>query len=109
MEAGILCLLVPWALLNGELARMIATIDAPEQWALIWASAALGGVRALSQILVLNVASATTLAASNLGIQVAAPPASPPVAPPRSPRRPAHLARRPATRAPRMSRRHRRR
>ena len=69
MEVGILCLLIPWCLLNGELAQLMRTPDSAGAWVLIWCSAALGGVRALSQIFVLGYASATTLSASNLGIQ----------------------------------------
>lgn len=69
MEVGILVLLIPWCVLNGELATLVRTPDSAGAWALIWASAALGGVRALSQIFVLGYASATTLSASNLGIQ----------------------------------------
>lgn len=69
MEVGILCLLLPWCLLNGELAQLMRTPDSAGSWTLVWCSAALGGVRALSQIFVLGYASATTLSASNLGIQ----------------------------------------
>lgn len=64
-----MCLLLPWGLINGELLTVLSSPYSPQEWTLIWGAAALGGVRALSQILVLNVASATTLSVSNLGIQ----------------------------------------
>lgn len=67
MEAGICVLLLPWALLNGEVQALL-TSTTPEQWPLVWFAAVVGGVRALAQILLLGVASATTLSVASLAI-----------------------------------------
>ena len=58
MEVGIMCLLLPWALLTGDLQTVLQTLlqtysaeGQPvqgwslQEWGLVWLSAALGGVR----------------------------------------------------------------
>ena len=58
MEMGILCLIVPWALLNGELQQMLTTPYSAGDWGLLWVASAMGGVRALSQLMLLSLTSA---------------------------------------------------
>lgn len=64
MEAGIGAILLPWALLNGEL-RMLITTTPADKWPMLLASALLGGLRTLSQIVVLGHVSATTVSVTS--------------------------------------------
>ena len=69
VEVVVALLLAPWALLNGELARMFAEERSAGGWALLLFAGAFGGVRVVSQFLFLARTSATSLAASSLVMQ----------------------------------------
>ena len=59
--------LVPWSLANGEVQEVMSQSS---NWTLLLGTAAFGGVRILSQFYFLDATSATSLAASNIVIQV---------------------------------------
>ena len=90
IEAMIAMQLLPWAILNGELAEAAVIIREREPSAvlLLCAAAALGGFRFFCELLVLRYWSATSLSAANLIahalIVVVSAPCAPP-APPTSP------------------------
>jgi len=67
MEIFAMIFLVPWSIINGELRQVIVSYS---DWLLLVGTAAFGGVRILSQFLFLDKTSATSLAASNIVIQV---------------------------------------
>lgn len=65
--------LAPWALANGEMRLLwerITTSSSPQQSLLLLGTAAFGGVRILAQFFFLEQTSPTTLAATNVVIQV---------------------------------------
>ena len=63
--------LLPWALLNGELYKLATGEEASTvgEWVLLLLTAAYGGVRIFSQFYLLQFTSATTLSLSNMAIQ----------------------------------------
>jgi len=65
----ILPILLPWALLDGELIVLLRAPDEAMDWIQLLGAAVLGGVRFFSQLLVLRVSTATTLSCSNLAYQ----------------------------------------
>lgn len=69
VEVVVAIMLLPWAILNGELSHMISLTSLNTNTVLLWFTAAYGGVRIYSQFLLLAYTSATTLAMSNLAIQ----------------------------------------
>ena len=76
VEVFVAAMLFPWAYLNGEIGELFwpsATDDTASystmDWALLWFTAAYGGVRIYSQFVLLQFTSATTLALSNVTIQ----------------------------------------
>ena len=68
MELVALLLLVPWSIANGEAQQIISSNN--QNWLLLIGTSAFGGVRILSQFYFLDETSATSLAASNIAIQV---------------------------------------
>jgi drug/metabolite transporter (DMT)-like permease len=68
-DVFILPILVPWAILKGEMVELLTTPDSIVDWANLLVTAVLGGVRFFSQLLVLRVSTATTLSCSNLAYQ----------------------------------------
>jgi drug/metabolite transporter (DMT)-like permease len=68
MEIFAAIILLPWSLLNGEMKSVIFSDSANVR--LILGTAAFGGVRILSQFYFLGETSATSLAISNIAIQV---------------------------------------
>jgi len=72
VEVFVTLMLTPWAILNGEAkALLFGTATSLKDWALLWFTAAYGGVRIYSQFFLLSQTSATTLSMSNLTIQAA--------------------------------------
>ena len=71
VEVLVAIMLTPWALLNGEAQRLIFgdAVSSARDWALLWFTGAYGGVRIISQFMLLVHTSATTLALSNVAIQ----------------------------------------
>lgn len=67
MEIFATVLLLPWSIVNGEMEELIS---GSQNWPLLVGTSAFGGVRILSQFYFLNKTSATSLAASNIAIQV---------------------------------------
>ena len=63
-------LLLPWAAANGELNALMQTPHDTTQWLLILGTSAFGGVRIISQFCFLSHTSATSLATSNVFVQV---------------------------------------
>ena len=71
VEAIVGVVLLPWALLNGELYKLATGEEASTvgEWVLLLLTAAYGGVRIFSQFYLLQFTSATTLSLSNMAIQ----------------------------------------
>ena len=70
VEVFVGVMLLPWALLDGEMRALVSDADRSlGDWILLWAAAAYGGVRIYSQFAFLALTSATSLATSNLAIQ----------------------------------------
>lgn len=69
IDVFIVCVLVPWSLVNGELVALFRYPKNGGMWVVLVLTATLGGVRALSQFVVLRLVSATSLAAANLATQ----------------------------------------
>ena len=70
VEVFVALMLAPWALLSGEAEALVyGTATTSREWALLWFTAAYGGVRIFSQFAFLKHTSATALAMSNLAIQ----------------------------------------
>jgi drug/metabolite transporter (DMT)-like permease len=69
IDTLILLLLVPWALINGELVALLKDPENVTDWLNLGFTAVLGGVRFFSQLLVLKVSTATTLSCANLAFQ----------------------------------------
>ena len=67
MEIVVLILLVPWSVMNGELQTVWTTAS---NWYLLIGTSLFGGIRILSQFYFLDKTSPTSLAASNIVIQV---------------------------------------
>ena len=67
MEIVVALLLLPWAVANGELS---AVLEASSDWALLTFTSAFGGVRIMAQFYFLSETSPTSLATSNVAIQV---------------------------------------
>ena len=74
VEVFVLVPLAPWALASGEAASLLAMTFTLREWLLLWVAAAFGGVRVLAQFYVLAHVTATSLAMSNVAIQVGQPP-----------------------------------
>ena len=66
VEVIILLILLPWALANGEIARLFAYADSVSIWVPLCCCSALGGVRFFAELLILRSASATSLSTANL-------------------------------------------
>ena len=69
VEVFVGAMLLPWALINGELQTLLGSDHSIGDWVLLWGAAAYGGLRIYSQFTFLALTSATSLAASNLAIQ----------------------------------------
>jgi drug/metabolite transporter (DMT)-like permease len=69
IDVLILFILVPWAVINGELIAIISDPETPMEWFNLLFTAVLGGIRFFSQLLVLRVSTATTLSCANLAFQ----------------------------------------
>jgi drug/metabolite transporter (DMT)-like permease len=61
-------MLLPWATLNGELADMWYTQRPVSDWAILYFTASVGGIRIWSQMLFLQQTSATSLAISSIAV-----------------------------------------
>lgn len=66
VEVIILVILLPWAIANGEIARLLAYADSVAIWLPLCGCSALGGVRFFAELLILRTASATSLSTANL-------------------------------------------
>ena len=71
VEVFILLLLLPWALANGEIARLFSYASTVGQLLPLCGCAALGGVRFFAELLILRSASATSLSTANLATHAA--------------------------------------
>merc|ERR1712195_158916 len=69
IDVLILFILVPWAVINGELIAIVSDPETPMEWFNLLFTAVLGGIRFFSQLLVLRVSTATTLSCANLAFQ----------------------------------------
>lgn len=69
IDTLILVILVPWALFNGELVKLMQSPSTAVDWINLLLTAVLGGVRFFSQLLVLRVSTATTLSCANIAFQ----------------------------------------
>jgi drug/metabolite transporter (DMT)-like permease len=69
LDCFILLVLVPWSVINGEASILLFQPRPLGEWVQLTATAAFGGVRALSQFMVLAYASATTLPTASLTTQ----------------------------------------
>merc|ERR1719453_980491 len=69
LDCFILLILVPWSFINGEVWVLFGVSRPLGEWVQLIATAAFGGVRALSQFMVLAYASATTLSTASLTTQ----------------------------------------
>ena len=69
VEIFVAIILAPWAYLNGEAEELIYGNYSGRDWALLWFTGVYGGVRIVSQFMLLVHTSATTLALSNVTIQ----------------------------------------
>jgi len=69
LDNFILLILVPWSIINGEASILLFQARPLGEWVQLVATAAFGGVRALSQFMVLAYASATTLSTASLTTQ----------------------------------------
>ena len=70
VEVFVALMLAPWALLNGEAAKLAYDPDrTASELVLLWATAAFGGVRVISQFYFLAKTSATSLAMSGIAMQ----------------------------------------
>merc|ERR1719409_1361264 len=69
LDCFILLVLVPWSVINGEASILLFQPRPVGEWVQLIATAAFGGVRALSQFMVLAYASATTLSTASLTTQ----------------------------------------
>ena len=70
LEILSLALLVPWAVANGEMSALLSEKRGLHEWLLLIGTAAFGGVRIVAQFCFLENTSATSLATSNVAIQV---------------------------------------
>jgi len=61
-------MLLPWATLNGEIADMWQTQRPAIDWAILYFTASVGGIRIWSQMLFLQQTSATSLAISSIAV-----------------------------------------
>merc|ERR1711865_1089311 len=68
IDVLILFILVPWAVINGELITIVSDPETPLEWFNLLFTAVLGGIRFFSQLLVLRVSTATTLSCANLAV-----------------------------------------
>jgi len=69
LDAATLIILVPWALINGDVGRMFQEITTPLEVFQLLVTSLLGGMRFFSQLLVLKVTTATNLSCSNIAFQ----------------------------------------
>jgi len=69
VETFVGLMLLPWAVLNGEAYAMATSGSTLGEWALLWFTAAFGGVRVVAQFYFLAKTSATSLAMSGIAMQ----------------------------------------
>jgi len=69
VEVFVGLMLVPWAVISGEAYQLATAEHTVGEWALMWCTAAFGGVRIVAQFAFLASTSATSLAMSNIAMQ----------------------------------------
>uniref|UniRef100_A0A7S2JN33 EamA domain-containing protein n=1 Tax=Haptolina brevifila TaxID=156173 RepID=A0A7S2JN33_9EUKA len=69
VEVFVGLMLLPWAVINGEVYKMVTTDQNIADWVLLWFTAAFGGVRIIAQFYFLANTSATSLAISGIAMQ----------------------------------------